>query len=73
MTKSLGDYNIEKSSSSDVNNISWSQKNQNDDNKPKKKKNVKTIHLRFMHVGDRLWPIHTTSVVGHRPMSADKS
>ena len=27
MTKSLGDYNIEKSSSSDVNNISWSQKN----------------------------------------------
>ena len=41
MTKSLGDYNIEKSSSSDVNNISWSQKNQNDDNKPKKKKIVK--------------------------------
>ena len=41
MTKSLGDYNIEKSSSSDVNNISWSQKNQNDDNKPKKKKILK--------------------------------
>ena len=41
MTKSLGDYNIEKSSSSDVNNISWSQKKQNDDNKPKKKKIVK--------------------------------
>ncbi|MBC8502566.1 MAG: hypothetical protein H8D35_05510 [Nitrosopumilus sp.] len=41
MTKSLGDYNIEKSSSSDVNNISWSQKNQNDDNKPRKKKIVK--------------------------------
>lgn len=41
MTKSLGDYNIEKSSSSDVNNISWSQKKQNDDNKPKKKKIIK--------------------------------
>ena len=41
MTKSLGDYNIEKSSSSDVNNISQSQKNQNDNNKPKKKKIVK--------------------------------
>ncbi len=26
MRKSLGDYNIEKSSSSDLNNISWSQK-----------------------------------------------
>ena len=41
MTKSLGDYNIEKSSSSNVNNISWSQKKQNDDNKPKKKKIIK--------------------------------
>ena len=41
MTKSLGDYNIEKSSSSDVNNISWSQKKQNDGNKPKKKKILK--------------------------------
>ena len=41
MTKSLGDYNIEKSSSSDVNNISWSQKKQNDVNKPKKKKILK--------------------------------
>ena len=42
MTKSLGDYNIEKSSSSDLNNINWSQKKQKDDNKPKKKKSVKT-------------------------------
>ncbi len=41
MRKSLGDYNIEKSSSSDLNNISWSQKKQKDDNKPKKKKSVK--------------------------------
>ena len=42
MRKSLGDYNIEKSSSSDLNNINWSQKKQKDDNKPKKKKSVKT-------------------------------
>ena len=41
MRKTLGDYNIEKSSSSDVNNISWSQKNQKEGNKPKKKKIVK--------------------------------
>ena len=40
MRKTLGDYNIEKSSSSDLNNISWSQKNQKKENKPKKKKIV---------------------------------
>jgi hypothetical protein len=42
MRKTLGDYNIEKSSSTDVNNISWSQKKQKNENKPKKEKNVKT-------------------------------
>jgi hypothetical protein len=41
MRKTLGDYNIEKSSSSDINNISWSQKNQKEGNKPKKEKIVK--------------------------------
>ena len=41
MRKTLGDYNIEKSSSADVNNINWSQKKLNDDKKPKKKKIVK--------------------------------
>ena len=41
MRKTLGDYNIEKSSSSDLNNISWSQKNQKEESKPKKKKIVK--------------------------------
>ncbi len=30
MRKTLGDYNIEKSSSTDVNNINWSQKKVND-------------------------------------------
>jgi len=44
MTKSLGDYNIEKSSSSNVNNINWSQKKQND-NKPKKKKVIKKSQI----------------------------
>ena len=38
MRKTLGDYNIEKSSSTDVNNINWSQKKVNDGKKPKKKK-----------------------------------
>ena len=42
MRKTLGDYNIEKSSSSDVNNINWSQKKQKNEDKPKKEKNVKT-------------------------------
>tara|TARA_B110000438_G_scaffold247578_1_gene249787 strand:- start:497 stop:817 length:321 start_codon:yes stop_codon:yes gene_type:complete len=42
MRKTLGDYNIEKSSSSDLNNISWSQKKQKEGNKPKKKRTVKT-------------------------------
>ena len=41
MRKTLGDYNIEKSSSTNVNNINWSQKKLNDDKKPKKKKIVK--------------------------------
>jgi len=37
MTKSLGDYNIERSSSSDVRNITWTQKTSMDTDKPKKK------------------------------------
>jgi len=42
MRKSLGDYNIEKSSSTNLNNISWSQKKQKNENKPNKKKSKKT-------------------------------
>ena len=45
MRKTLGDYNIEKSSSTDLNNISWSQKNQKEDDKPKKKKIVKKSQI----------------------------
>ena len=40
MGRSLGDYNIEKSSSSDINNIKWSQKNPVDTEKSKNKKKV---------------------------------
>jgi hypothetical protein len=42
MRKTLGDYNIEKSSSADVNNISWSQKKQKNEDKPRKENNIKT-------------------------------
>ena len=45
MRKTLGDYNIEKSSSSDVNNINWSQKKSSDDKKPKKKKILKKSQI----------------------------
>lgn len=41
MVKSLGEFNIGQSSSSDINNIKWSQKNTNDEKKPKKKKKFK--------------------------------
>jgi len=45
MRKTLGDYNIEKSSSTDLNNISWSQKNQKEGDRPKKKKIVKKSQI----------------------------
>ena len=45
MRKSLGDYNIEKSSSTNVNNINWSQKKVNGDKKSKKKKSLKTTQI----------------------------
>ena len=41
MVKSLGDYNIEKSSSTDTKNIQWSRKNPTDIEKWKKKKTEK--------------------------------
>ena len=42
MNKSLGDYNIERSSSSDVGKITWTQKTSMDSDKPKKKNRNKT-------------------------------
>ncbi len=41
MGKSLGDYTIGKSSSSDIKNIKWTQKNPKDTDKLKKKKTNK--------------------------------
>lgn len=41
MVKSLGDYNKEKSSSSDINNITWTQKKPTDTEKPKNKNKKK--------------------------------
>jgi len=38
MAKSLGEYVIEKSSSTDIQNITWTKKNPKDTTKPKKKK-----------------------------------
>lgn len=39
MGKSLMDYNIEQSSSSDIKNIKWTQKNPSEPKKQKKKRN----------------------------------
>ena len=41
MHKSLGDYNIEQSSSADIKNIKWSQRNPKDVDKKKKKRTKK--------------------------------
>jgi len=45
MGKSLGDYRIEISSSSDLKNIQWSKKNTFDVNDPKKKKTGKKFNI----------------------------
>ncbi len=42
MTKSLGDFNIERSSSSDSKNITWSQKTPTEEKKSRKKDSHKT-------------------------------
>jgi|APSaa5957512535_1039671.scaffolds.fasta_scaffold140898_2 hypothetical protein len=46
MAKSLGDYNIEQSSSSDINNIQWTKKDPSE-NKPKlrKKKAIPSTNI----------------------------
>jgi len=41
MLKSLAEYNISKSSSADINNIKWSQRNPRDIDIPKKRKTRK--------------------------------
>jgi len=54
MGKSLGDYNIEKSSSSNMNNIKWTQKNSidTDKSKNKKKSTRKTSSTNIIYVND---------------------
>jgi hypothetical protein len=51
MGKTLGDYNIEKSSSSDIKNIKWTQKNSGgtDKLKNKRKKSRKTSPLNIIY------------------------
>ncbi len=49
MGKSLGDYNVEKSSSSDVKNIKWTQKNPINVDKPKKKERKKISPTNIIH------------------------
>jgi len=47
--KSLGDYNIEKSSSTDIKNIKWSQKNPKDAEIKKKKRRRKISPLNIIY------------------------
>jgi len=46
--KSLGDYNKERSSSTDVNNITWTQKNPTDPEKPRNKNKKKISPLNIL-------------------------
>jgi len=48
MIKSLGDYNKKRSSSTDVNNITWTQKNPTDPEKPRKKNKKKISPLNII-------------------------
>ena len=52
MGKSLGDYNIEQSSSHDIKNIKWTQKNPTDTEKLKKKKMTKKHHSSYVIYAD---------------------
>lgn len=48
MGKSLMDYNIEQSSSTDIKNIKWTKKNTVDPDKPKKKKKKQTSPINII-------------------------
>lgn len=48
MVKSLGDYNKEMSSSTDVKNITWTQKNPTDPEKPRNKNKKKISPLNII-------------------------
>ncbi|MHA7733936.1 hypothetical protein [Nitrosopumilus sp. S6] len=53
MGKSLGDYNIERSSSTNIKNIIWTKKNPVDPNKPKKKNNKQTSPTNIIHTKNK--------------------
>ena len=48
MIKSLGEYNKKRSSSADVNNITWTQKNPTDPDKPRNKNKKKISPLNII-------------------------
>lgn len=45
MGKSLGDYNIEQSSSTELKNIKWTQKKSDSDTNSKKKKKISPTNI----------------------------
>ena len=49
MVKSLGDYNKEKSSSSNINNITWTQKKPTDTEKPRNKNKKKILPTNIIY------------------------
>ncbi|MDH3340941.1 MAG: hypothetical protein OEL84_06620 [Nitrosopumilus sp.] len=62
MAKSLGDYNIERSSSSDVGNITWTQKTFTGVHKPKKKNlNKISQHIRATNIIFTETPVKSTA------------
>jgi hypothetical protein len=77
MTKSLGDYNIERSSSSDTKNISWSQKTPTDVDQQKKKKldkpskNTSATNIIYTDVESKP-PVEKTFII-EKIIDADKS
>ena len=52
MVKSFGDYNIEKSSSKNINNIKWTQKNPSETEKSKKKNTKKISPTNIIYTDD---------------------
>ena len=52
MGKSLGDYNVEKSSSADITNIKWTQKRRADPDRPRKKKARNTSPFNIIYRSD---------------------
>jgi hypothetical protein len=77
MTKSLGDYNIERSSSFNTKNISWSQKTPADTEQQKKKKprkaskNTSATNIIYTDVESEP-PVEKTFII-EKIVDADKS